>query len=76
VTWATTDRFLAHYGLESLGDLPGAAEMKAAGLLGQEIPADFAMPSPDAGHEEDPVDPADLPRFNEDFLGTSGGDGN
>jgi segregation and condensation protein B len=76
VTWATTDQFLAHYGLESLGDLPGAAEMKAAGLIGPEIPADFAMPSADADRGEDPVDPADLPQFNQDFLGTSGADGN
>ncbi len=76
VTWATTDQFLAHYGLESLADLPGVAEMKSAGLLGPDIPADFAIPSPEAEHEEDPIDAADAPRFNEDFLGTSGADGN
>ena len=33
VTYGTTDAFLEHYGLASLADLPGAAEMKAAGLL-------------------------------------------
>ncbi len=76
VTWATTDQFLAHYGLESLQDLPGAAEMKAAGLIGTDLPNDFAAPSPEAAHEEDPVDPADAPQFHEDFLGTSGADGN
>ncbi|MDP7242261.1 MAG: SMC-Scp complex subunit ScpB [Rhodospirillales bacterium] len=33
VTWGTTDAFLDHFGLESLGDLPGIDELKAAGLL-------------------------------------------
>src|SRR5207302_2474917 len=28
ITWGTTDRFLEHYGLASLADLPGMAEMK------------------------------------------------
>lgn len=33
VTWGTTDSFLDHFGLESLKDLPGLDELKAAGLL-------------------------------------------
>jgi len=33
VMYATTDAFLAHFGLESLEDLPGLGELKAAGLL-------------------------------------------
>lgn len=33
VTWGTTDTFLDHFGLESLADLPGLDELKAAGLL-------------------------------------------
>ncbi|MCW9003404.1 MAG: SMC-Scp complex subunit ScpB [Rhodospirillales bacterium] len=33
VTWGTTDAFLDHFGLESLSDLPGIEELKAAGLL-------------------------------------------
>ncbi len=33
VTWGTTDSFLDHFGLESLSDLPGIDELKAAGLL-------------------------------------------
>jgi segregation and condensation protein B len=33
VTWATTDAFLEHFGLESCDALPGVAELKAAGLL-------------------------------------------
>jgi segregation and condensation protein B len=33
VTWLTTDAFLEHFGLDSLTDLPGLEELKAAGLL-------------------------------------------
>lgn len=33
LTWATTDAFLDHFALESLDDLPGTEELKAAGLL-------------------------------------------
>jgi len=33
VTWITTDGFLDHFGLESLDDLPGVSDLRAAGLL-------------------------------------------
>lgn len=33
LTWGTTDAFLDHFGLDSLKDLPGIEDMKAAGLL-------------------------------------------
>ena len=33
ILWATTDGFLDHFGLQSRDDLPGIAELKAAGLL-------------------------------------------
>jgi segregation and condensation protein B len=33
VTWMTTTEFLDHFGIESLKDLPGAAELRAAGFL-------------------------------------------
>jgi segregation and condensation protein B len=33
LTWATTDGFLDHFGLENLSDLPGVKELQAAGLL-------------------------------------------
>jgi segregation and condensation protein B len=33
-TWVTTDAFLVHFGLASLADLPGADELRAAGLIG------------------------------------------
>ncbi len=33
MTYGTTDAFLEHFGLETLADLPGLDELKAAGLL-------------------------------------------
>lgn len=33
LTWLTTDHFLDHFGLESLRDLPGLDDLRAAGLL-------------------------------------------
>jgi segregation and condensation protein B len=70
VTYGTTDAFLEHYGLASLTDLPGLAEMKAAGLLSLDLPPDFAVPDPSAAHpDEDPYDEADAPEFHTDFLG-------
>ncbi len=33
VTYGTTDEFLVHFGIESIKDLPGVQELKAAGLL-------------------------------------------
>jgi segregation and condensation protein B len=33
VTWGTSHDFLEHFGLDSLSDLPGVDELKAAGLL-------------------------------------------
>ena len=33
LNWATTPAFLAHFGLDSLDELPGVEELRAAGLL-------------------------------------------
>lgn len=33
LNWATTPAFLAHFGLDSLAELPGLDELRAAGLL-------------------------------------------
>jgi segregation and condensation protein B len=69
VTYGTTDAFLEHYGLAALADLPGMAEMKAAGLLSLDLPPDFAVPDPNlAAADEDPLE-ADAPEFHVDFLG-------
>ena len=69
ITYGTTDRFLEHYGLANLNDLPGAQEMRAAGLLDLDMPAEFAAPGPLAPDaEEDPLDDGDAPEFHQDFL--------
>jgi segregation and condensation protein B len=70
VTYGTTTGFLEHYGLASLADLPGVAEMKAAGLLPLDLPADFELPNPQAPDpDEDPLEGAP-PEFHVDFMGT------
>lgn len=40
--YATTRNFLVHFGLQHRRDLPGLADLKAAGLLDAEIGADIA----------------------------------
>ncbi|RZJ81332.1 MAG: SMC-Scp complex subunit ScpB [Brevundimonas sp.] len=74
VTYATADRFLEHFGLANLYDLPGLSEMKAAGLLDLSMPAGFEVPDPTRGgaDDEDPIGPEDMdgsPEFAQDFVG-------
>ncbi|HEV7353702.1 MAG TPA: SMC-Scp complex subunit ScpB [Brevundimonas sp.] len=70
VTYGTADRFLEQFGLGSLADLPGLAEMKAAGLLDMNVPAGFELPDPGqpGGEDEDPADGDEIPEFAQDFL--------
>ncbi len=72
VTYGTTDGFLAHFNLETIADLPGRDDLKAAGLLDPRLPKDFEMPTPimpdDLTDEEDPLDEQEEPEFFEDFL--------
>ena len=61
VTFAVTEHFLDHFGLESARDLPGLAELRAAGLLESRPPAD-AMPAalfPDPRSEDQEPDQID-----------------
>jgi segregation and condensation protein B len=46
LTYGTTDSFLAHFGLESVKDLPGLADLKAQGLLDGQLPPGFTVPDP------------------------------
>ena len=46
--FATTPAFLAHFGLESRRDLPGVAELRAAGLLDPMPPGEAALARADA----------------------------
>ena len=69
LTYGTTHTFLEHYGLASLADLPGMAEMKAAGLLSLDLPAGFEVPNPEAPVlDEDPLED-EAPQFHIDFVG-------
>jgi len=64
ITYGTTEAFLSHFGLDTVSDLPGVEELKAAGLLDARVPANFAVPEPEAAEglapDEDPLDEADL----------------
>jgi segregation and condensation protein B len=60
ITYGTTMDFLVHFGLESIGDLPGLDELKGAGLFDGKLPAGFGVPAPtdDAAlaTDEDPLE--------------------
>lgn len=78
LTWVTTEEFLSHFGIESLKDLPGIQELKAAGLIDQrpavniyatssirdELPLESVT-----GEDENPPEP-DEPLEDEDETGT------
>ena len=64
LTFGTTEAFLAHFGLEAIGDLPGLDELKGTGLLDGRLPAGFSVPLPsddaELREDEDPLEPGDL----------------
>ncbi len=70
LTYGTADAFLEHFGLAGLNDLPGAQELKAAGLLSMDMPTDLIEP-PRLGDaaDEDPLEPGDTPEFYQDQIG-------
>jgi segregation and condensation protein B len=53
ITYGTTEKFLEHFGLESLDTLPGKADLEAEGLLTDVIPSGFQMPDEEALSEDD-----------------------
>lgn len=46
LTYGTTELFLSHFGLDAIKDLPGLADLKAAGLLDGNLPPGFTVPEP------------------------------
>jgi segregation and condensation protein B len=64
ITFGTNETFLGHFGLQSVGDLPGLDELKGTGLLDGRLPPGFAVPVPTdeatLREDEDPLDPGDL----------------
>jgi len=53
LTWVTTPHFLDHFGLESLKDLPGVEELKAAGLLDKRPAMETMATTSDMFEDED-----------------------
>lgn len=73
VTYGITDGFLNHFGLNDVSDLPGVADLKAAGLLDSNLPSDFEIPTPnnseDLEEDEDALEAEDdLLEIDEDAL--------
>jgi segregation and condensation protein B len=64
LTYGTSEKFLEHFGLEEVGDLPGLEELRGAGLLDPRLPPEFAVPVPSDDtalrEDEEPLDPGDL----------------
>jgi segregation and condensation protein B len=64
ITYGTTEKFLSHFGLDAVGDLPGLEELRGSGLLDGRLPPGFSIPMPSDDlalqADEDPLDPADL----------------
>jgi segregation and condensation protein B len=66
--YGTTEAFLLHFGLESVADLPGLADLKAAGLLDARLPPGFSVPTPADGEDEEGDDDEESGEFAQDFL--------
>ena len=72
ITDGTTDTFLLHFSLETIGDLPGLDELKAAGMFDGRLPEGFGVPQPRDGDEltedEDPLEDGAIDLFDEQAL--------
>ena len=78
ITYGTTDTFLLHFSLETIGDLPGLDELKAAGMFDGRLPEGFGVPQPRDGAEltedEDPLEDGAVDLFEEQHLALGEGD--
>lgn len=89
VTYGTTDKFLAHFSLDTVKDLPGLGELKGSGLLDANLPPGFTVPAPtdsarllpdelplDAGGDDDApeLDLPDPEQPDDDGSDAPGGD--
>lgn len=80
VTYGTTEEFLVHFGIESIKDLPGLQELKAAGLLDSvDVALDKLGGMPSAGGseetDEDQIDLEDAIAEIDDASDTDRNDG-
>lgn len=70
VLYGTTSLFLEQFNLDSVMDLPGMADLKAAGLLDARLPPGFSVPTPtDGGDDADREEADDNAEFVQDFHG-------
>ena len=78
ITYGTTDTFLLHFSLETIGDLPGLDELKAAGMFDGRLPEGFGVPQPRDGEalteDEDPLEDGAIDLFDEQALAPGDGD--
>ena len=78
ITYGTTDTFLLHFSLETIGDLPGLDELKAAGMFDGRLPEGFGVPQPRDGdaltEDEDPLEDGAVDLFDEQALSPGDGD--
>ncbi len=75
ILYGTTQAFLEHFNLESVSDLPGMADLKAAGLLDARLPPGFTVPAPSDDHfgediEENGGESEFVTDFNEEEAAT------
>jgi len=68
ILYRTTQDFLEHFSLESVSDLPGLADLKAAGLLDARLPPGFCVPAPGDADDDEMLDEGEETEFAQDFL--------
>ena len=68
ITYGTTDAFLLHFGLETIGDLPGLDELRGAGLFDGRLPSGFSVPLPHDRPLDDDEEPLDAEASEEEEL--------
>ncbi len=66
--YGTTEAFLEHFSLETIQDLPGLADLKAAGLLDARLPPGFSVPAPSDVDDEEMAEDGEDAEFAQDFL--------
>ena len=64
VTWGTTEGFLDQFGMESIDDLPGIDELKAAGLIDKRPAIQTLGTRANANSDHNPNETEDLPEKN------------
>jgi len=77
VTWGTTEGFLDHFAMESLEDLPGMEELKAAGLIDKRPAIQTLGTRADMAPAADPDELEEVPEqevMNEDPLDPDDGE--